>query len=197
MTVWLRQADYLGGNFAVVSNFKYRDRSRHSDQIARQRGAARINHQRRAEPHHSLDMAMPLHDHVDRPAELRIHRAREHFVRGLVGRRDRMHEADSHACYLDQVRLAHAIVGLEAIAVPIEAFVAVAERRDHRRNRRQLVEHAVHVHIARVHHEIHPGEHLEDPVGKVLAGFGYMSVRDQADSHYDWLRARSPAEHES
>ena len=80
--------------------------------------------------------------------------------------------------------------------MPVEAFVAVAERGDHRRDRRQLVEHAVHVNVARVHHEIDPREDLEHLLGQMLAGFGNMSVRDEADSHYDLRRARIAAERE-
>ena len=78
--------------------------------------------------------------------------------------------------------------------MPIESFVAIAERRDHRCDRRQFVEHAVHVHVARVHHEIDPREHLEHLFRQMLAGFGDMSVRDQADTHYDCSgRARPPS----
>src|ERR1700735_4823077 len=105
-----------------------------------------------------------------------------------------MHQPDSHASNLDQVRLAHTLVGLEAITMPVKAFIAVTERRDHRRNRRQLVEHPVHVNVARMHDEIDPREHIEDSLRQMLAGLGYMSVRDQADSHYDLRRARFPAE---
>ena len=72
-----------------------------------------------------------------------------------------MNQPDSHARDLDQMRLAHALIGIEAVAMPIQTFVAIAERRDYRRDWRQLVEHAIHIDIARVHHEIDPGEHLE------------------------------------
>src|SRR5882672_1555754 len=72
----------------------------------------------------------------------------------------------------------------------VETFVAIAERRNHRRDSRQLVEHAIHVNVARVHHEIDSGEDLEDPFREMLAGFGNMSVRNEADSHYALLRAR-------
>ena len=108
-----------------------------------------------------------------------------------------MHQPDSHARYLDQMRLAHPLIILiEPMPMPIEALVAIAERRDHRRDRRQLVEHAIHVNVARMHHEIDPREHLEHLRGKMLAGFGNMSVRDQADSHHDLHWARMPAERE-
>src|ERR1700733_10421678 len=107
-----------------------------------------------------------------------------------------MHQPDSHTRNLDQVRLAHALIGLEAMTMPVEAFIAVAERRDHRRNRRQLVEHPVHVNVARMHDEIDPREHIEDSLRQMLAGLGYMSVRDQADSHYDSYPARFPAKRE-
>jgi len=48
-----------------------------------------------------------------------------------------------------------------------------------------------------MHHEVDPREDLEDSLREMFAGFRYMSVRDQADSHYALLRARMPAEHES
>ncbi len=56
--------------------------------------------------------------------------------------------------------------------MPVEAFIAVSERRDHRRDCRQFVEHAVHVHVARMHHEIDPREHLEDPLGRCSQASG-------------------------
>ena len=95
-----------------------------------------------------------------------------------------MRQPDPHALNFEQMRLAHALVGLEAIAMAVEAFVAIAERRDHRRDRRQFVEHAVDVNVARMHHQIDPGEDLEHPWWQMLAGFGDMSVGDQPDSHY-------------
>src|SRR6266478_10255754 len=82
------------------------------------------------------------------------------------------------------MRLARALVWVEAKAMPVETFVAIAERRNHRRDCGQLVEHAIHVNVARVHHEIDSGEDLENPFREMLAGFGNMSVRDKADSHY-------------
>jgi hypothetical protein len=47
-----------------------------------------------------------------------------------------------------------------------------------------------------MHHEVDPREHFEDSLRQMLAGLGDMSVRDQADSHYDLRRARFPAERE-
>jgi hypothetical protein len=108
-----------------------------------------------------------------------------------------MHEADPHAANLDQMRLAHALVRVEAVAMPVETFIAIAERRDNGCDAGQFVEHAIHVDVAGVHHEVDPRKHLENPCGEMLAGFGYMRVRDQTDSHGDLLRATAPAEHES
>ncbi len=95
-----------------------------------------------------------------------------------------MHEPDSHALEFDEMRLAHALVGIEPEAMAVKAFVAVADRGDNRRDYRQLVEHAVHVDVARVHHEIDAAKYLEDLGGQMLAGFGDMSVGNQADSHH-------------
>src|SRR4029077_2891557 len=80
----LSEAHDLGRYSAAVFDFQYCYRSRHSDQISRQGRTAGIYDQRRAETHDTLDVTMPLHDNIDRAAELRIHRARKHFVRRLV-----------------------------------------------------------------------------------------------------------------
>src|SRR5712675_3192044 len=150
----LSEAHYLGRYSAAVFDFQYRNRTRHSDQISRQSRTAGIHDQRRPEARHTLDVAMSLHNNIDRAAELRIHRAREHFVRRLVWSRNRMNQSDSDALDSHQMRLAHALVRVEAKAMPIESLVAIAERRDHRRDCGQLVEYAIHVHVARMHHEV-------------------------------------------
>jgi hypothetical protein len=95
------------------------------------------------------------------------------------------------------MRLAHALVRVEAEAMAVEALIAIAERRDHRRDSRQLVEHAIHVHVARMHHEVDSGKDLENPFRQTLAGFGNMSVRDKPNSHYDLPGRLDLAERES
>src|SRR6266851_8408373 len=186
----LSETHYFGRDPAVF-DFQYRNRSRHSDKISRQSRTARIHDQRRAEAHDTLDVAMSLHDNIHRAAELPIHRPREHFVRRLVGSRNRVNQSDSHALDSHQMRLADALVRIEAEAMPVESLVAIAERCDHRRDCGQLVKHAIQVDVARLHHEIDSGEDLENPFREMLAGFGNMSVRDEADSHYALLRRRS------
>jgi len=47
------------------------------------------------------------------------------------------------------------------VVTPVESFIAIAERRDHRCDGGQLVEHPVHVYVARMHYEADPREDLE------------------------------------
>ena len=54
----------------------------------------------------------------------------------------------------------------------VEALVAIAHRGDHRRDCRQLVEHAIHVDIAGMHHQIDAGENLEDLGGRCSQASG-------------------------
>src|SRR5260370_34285168 len=90
------------------------------------------------------------------------------------------------------MRLAHPLIRLEAKTMPIQSLVAIAQRRDHRRDSRQLIEHAIHIDVARMHHEIDSREDLENPFREMLAGFGNMSVRDKTDSHHDMPGRFSP-----
>src|SRR5205807_7126270 len=50
---------------AAVFDFENRDGARNTDEVAWQRGAARIHHHRRAIPNHAFDMTMALHDDID------------------------------------------------------------------------------------------------------------------------------------
>src|SRR5262249_54288782 len=146
--------------------------------------------------HHSLDMAVTLHDDIDGAAEMPVHCAFEDFLRGLVGRRNRVHQPDAHAFQLEQVRLAYAVIRVKPVLMAIEAFVAVAKRGDYRRYLGQFVEDPVHVHIAGMHHEIDATKYLEDAGGKMLARFGNVSIRNQTDAHCDTLRSRTAPERE-
>ena len=58
----------------------------------------------------------------------------------------------------------------------VEAFVAVAQRRDDGCYLSQLVEHPIDVDIARVHHQVDALEDLENRRREMLARFRYMSI---------------------
>ncbi len=94
-----------------------------------------------------------------------------------------MHQPNPHTRNFNQVRLAHPLVSLKPIAMPIQPLISIPQRRDHRRNRRQLIQHAIHVNIPRMHHKIDPGKNLENPRRQMLARLRNMSVRDKPDSH--------------
>src|SRR6516162_2826079 len=74
-------------------------------------------------------------------------------------------------------------VGCELELMAIETLVAVTQSCNDRGDLRQLVQHPVNIHIARMHHEINSAKHLEDAWRQMLAGFWNMGIRNKADSH--------------
>src|ERR1700693_3066875 len=94
-----------------------------------------------------------------------------------------MHEPDTHALDLELMRLAHALIDVELVLVAVEALVSITERGDNRRDHRELIEHAGHVNIAGMHHEIDAAKNLEHRGRKMLAGFGDVGVGNDPDSH--------------
>ncbi len=77
-------------------------------------------------------MAVTHHQHVNRPAKVSLHRIQEDLLRGFVGRRQGMGQADSQAFDFNHMGATDALVGCQFEAMAIEAFVAVAEGGKHR-----------------------------------------------------------------
>src|SRR5713101_1843425 len=170
----LFKPDYLGGDAAVRLDFEDRDCAWDVDQIVRQRRAARIYHQRLAKTHDAFEMAMSHHEHIHRTAEMAFHRAMKYLVGGFVRSRQRMCKSDPQTFDFDQVCHANPFINFQLMLMSVEAFVAVADRGDHRRDRGEFVEHAVDVHVARMHNEVDAVEDLEHTLGHVLAGLRYV-----------------------
>src|SRR5216683_4127365 len=174
----LFKRDYLGGNAAARFDFENRNRARDVDQIVRQRRAARIYHQRLAKTHDAFEMAVSHHEYVHRTAEMAFHRAMKHLVGGFVRSRQRMRKSNPQTFDFDQVCHAHPFVNFELMLMSVEALIAVADRRNHGRYRGEFVEHAVDIHVTRMHNEVDAVEDLEHTLGHVLAGLRYVSIRN-------------------
>src|ERR1700730_121474 len=174
----LLKRDYLDGNAAACLDFENRNRARDVDQIVRQRRAARIYHQRLAKTHDAFEMAMSHHEHIHPTAEMAFHRAVEYLVGGLVGSRQRMRKSNPQTFDFDQMCHANTFVNFELMLMSVEAFVAVAERRNHGRYCGKLVEHAVDVNVAGVHNEVDAVEDLEPTLRHVLHGLRYVRIRN-------------------
>src|ERR1700732_5377171 len=134
----LTEPNNFGRDAAAYCDFENRYGARNIDQVTRQRRAARIYHQRRSKARDAFEMAMPHHQHVHDSAEMPMHRTLENLVRRLIRRRQRMGEADPHPLDLQQMCDAHPCVGIELEAMAIEALVAIAQCRHHRRNLCQI-----------------------------------------------------------
>src|SRR5579864_8751423 len=169
---------YLGGHAAVRLDFENRDRPRDVDQIARQRRTPWIYHQRLAEAHDAFEMAVPHHEHIHRTAEMAFHRAMEHLLGGFVRSRERMRESDPYASNFDQMCHANTLVNFKLMLMSVEALIAVADRRDYRRDSGKFVKHAIDINITRMHNEVDAVKNLEHTPRQMLAGLRYMSIRN-------------------
>src|ERR1700730_14265878 len=101
----------------AVGYFQNSDRPRLIVEIVRQRCTARIDDERTAVSHDAFAVAVSLHDHVPRAAEVTMHRVQKNLLRSFIGRRDRMYQADPHALNLELMRLAHTLIDFELMLV--------------------------------------------------------------------------------
>jgi hypothetical protein len=89
-----------------------------------------------------------------------------------------MRKSNPYAFNFDQVCYANPFVNFELMLMSVEAFIAVADRRNHGRYRGEFVEHAVDIHVTRMHNEVDAVKNLEHTLGQMLAGLRYVSIRN-------------------